>query len=201
MSNLEIVFEYTKKIESYLAKEFLADGRGLHTKVNSIEYLLPIALIKKLRWIATIRNNMAHKEGFELDDVNGFKEACESALSELDELNGERLKFSAQNSPPLKLSPMDRRSRETIEINPSRDGYDKSLDPRYSHISVVGNAGRFSRSQSNNSRHSNKRGSSSLGSWRLWLIIMSIIVGLLFGIVTWKDNNKSIKRYEIYTNQ
>ena len=47
MSNIDIVFGFTKKIESYLEKEFKAEGRGLHTKVSSVDYRLPVALIKK----------------------------------------------------------------------------------------------------------------------------------------------------------
>jgi hypothetical protein len=98
MSKLEIVFAYTKKIEKYLENEFKAEGRGLHTKVNSIEYRLPLALIKKIRWIATMRNNMAHTEGFELENLEDFKATCESVLTELEVLNNEGLRLVGEKS-------------------------------------------------------------------------------------------------------
>jgi hypothetical protein len=87
MSQLETVFGYTKKIEAFLEKEFNAQGRGLHAKVGSIEHRLPEALVKKIRWIATLRNNLAHTEGFTIDNITYFTNTCESVMSNLESIS------------------------------------------------------------------------------------------------------------------
>ncbi len=83
MSQIELAFGYSRKIEGILQNAFNAQGRGLHGKLTSVEAQLPIALVKKIRWIATIRNNLAHSDGFQIDDIADFSNACESVLSEL----------------------------------------------------------------------------------------------------------------------
>lgn len=83
MSQIELVFGYSRKIEGILQNAFNAQGRGLHSKLTHVEDRLPMPLVKKIRWIATIRNNLAHSDGFQIDDIADFTNACESVLSEL----------------------------------------------------------------------------------------------------------------------
>ncbi|WP_018174157.1 hypothetical protein [Thioalkalivibrio sp. ALJ9] len=72
MSDLEAVFRYSKKIESALESVFGAEGRGLHEKVTSIEGDLPTEIAKKIRFIASVRNKLAHEEGYELESHDVF---------------------------------------------------------------------------------------------------------------------------------
>lgn len=63
-----------------------AEGRGLHEKVTSVEDKINSSLVKKIRYIASIRNKVLHEDGFELDSktLSSFEFACdqvESALS------------------------------------------------------------------------------------------------------------------------
>lgn len=94
MSQLETLIQFTKRIENTLEKQFNAQGRGLHTKVGSIEFNLPVALVKKIRWVATLRNKLVHEEDFKLENINQVILECESILSELEALSKERAELS-----------------------------------------------------------------------------------------------------------
>jgi len=96
MSQIEIVFGYTKKIEALLLNKFKAEGRGLHTKLNSVEAQFPDTLIKKIRWIATIRNNLAHTEGFSVDSLDELSKVCDSVIAELEAIAAEPANSSFQ---------------------------------------------------------------------------------------------------------
>lgn len=91
MSDIELVIKNSKKFESMLEKHFGASGRGLHEKVGSVERKLPDGLVRRLRFIATIRNKIVHDEGHdEIDDRRGFIDACAAADAELRKLAGIR---------------------------------------------------------------------------------------------------------------
>lgn len=109
MSQLEIVFGHSKKIEALLQSEFGAVGRGLHTKLDSVEQRLPAALVKKLRWIATVRNNLAHTEGFAIEDIGEFSKSCDAAIAELKAISqqGSHLLKKRSGKFPLTLEAME----------------------------------------------------------------------------------------------
>lgn len=87
MNEYELVITSCKKLESLLASGFAAHGKGLHQKVTSIEGRLPPPLVKRLRFIATIRNKLVHEADYErIDDRAGFEQACAAAERELAEL-------------------------------------------------------------------------------------------------------------------
>jgi hypothetical protein len=81
---IDLVVNRTKKIESLLAR-MGAEGRGLHEKVTCIEEKLEAQEIKRIRFIASIRNKALHDDGFELtqDILNNFTEACDATDSYL----------------------------------------------------------------------------------------------------------------------
>ncbi len=58
------IIEYNKKIEKLLAERYQANGKGLHSKVTSVEAKLSPDLVKKIRYIATIRNKLVHEDNF-----------------------------------------------------------------------------------------------------------------------------------------
>jgi hypothetical protein len=67
MSPTEIVIAYSKQLEFILERGFGAQGKGLHQKVTSVEHLLPAKLVKKLRFLASIRNKVIHEHSYVLD--------------------------------------------------------------------------------------------------------------------------------------
>jgi len=58
------IIKYSKKIEQLLTENFHANGKGLHSKLTSVENRLSPNLVKKIRFIATIRNKLVHEEDF-----------------------------------------------------------------------------------------------------------------------------------------
>jgi hypothetical protein len=85
--NYDIVIKRAKKIESLLTN-LGAEGRGLHQKVTSIEDDLPSHLIKRIRYIATRRNQAMHESEVEITSsfLADFQSACDEAEKELFEL-------------------------------------------------------------------------------------------------------------------
>ena len=87
MGSIETAVKYSKRFESILEKQYGATGKGLHEKLSSVEGKLPQDIIKTLRWIATIRNNAVHEDGFEIQNLDDFIKTCERVLTQLDSSN------------------------------------------------------------------------------------------------------------------
>ncbi|MEX2212896.1 MAG: hypothetical protein WD768_02130 [Phycisphaeraceae bacterium] len=88
MSDIDLVIKSSKKLESMLTK-LGAEGRGLHEKVSSLEKKLGQPLVRKLRFIATVRNKVVHEQDYEkIDDRRGFIDAVKEAKRELRALGG-----------------------------------------------------------------------------------------------------------------
>lgn len=71
---LSEIIKKTKKIESLLEENFYASGRGLHEKVTSVETVLDEKLVKKIRWISTIRNKVLHEDTFDVEDIKNIED-------------------------------------------------------------------------------------------------------------------------------
>lgn len=83
-NHYELVISKCKKLEKMLADGLGASGKGLHEKVSSVQDRLPPPLIKRLRYIASVRNDLVHEsDSNRLDDVTSYKEACSKAEAEL----------------------------------------------------------------------------------------------------------------------
>ena len=76
----EIVINNTKKIESLLESKLGATGRGLHTKVESVQKIIDLKMAKKIHYIATIRNKLMHEDGFEIADITLFEKECKKVI-------------------------------------------------------------------------------------------------------------------------
>jgi hypothetical protein len=76
-SDIDVVITETREIESLLSKYFDSEGRGLHQKITSASSSLDASLVKKLRWIATIRNKVVHENNFEIPNRDSYIKACE----------------------------------------------------------------------------------------------------------------------------
>ena len=83
LSDIELVIRYSRALESMLGKHFGATGTGLHERVTSVEKRLSVPLVKRLRWIATMRNNVVHTDGFALPNAAEYEAACKKCLEEL----------------------------------------------------------------------------------------------------------------------
>ena len=84
MSDIELAVARTKELESLLEQVLGATGKGLHEKVSSVQSKLPPALVKKLRFVATIRNRIVHEADYpRIDDRAGFARVCDEAEAEL----------------------------------------------------------------------------------------------------------------------
>src|SRR4051812_11967944 len=84
MSDIELVINRTKAFESLLEKGLGAVGKGLHEKVSSVQARLPEPLVRKLRFIATLRNKLVHDTDYQkLDDRPAFERVCQEAEGEL----------------------------------------------------------------------------------------------------------------------
>ena len=114
MGPFETVIRYSKELEGLLAREFSAMGRGIHEKISSVEDRCPADLVRKIRFVATVRNKLVHDDGYEIEDLDRFVLVAEQALDGLRELADqpaplaypqERLERSReQNSTPISRS-------------------------------------------------------------------------------------------------
>jgi hypothetical protein len=87
MNDYELAIKRCKRLEELLEQGFGASGRGLHEKLTSVQSRLPQSLIKKMRYIATVRNRLVHETSVDrLDDKNGFETACNVAEQQLSDL-------------------------------------------------------------------------------------------------------------------
>lgn len=88
MSDIELAIRRCKRLETLLEEERGARGRGLHEKVSSVEHTLPAALVKRLRFIATVRNRLVHEpDSNRLDNRRDYEQACDQAERELHQLS------------------------------------------------------------------------------------------------------------------
>lgn len=84
MSDIELVITRTKALEAILEHGMGATGKGLHEKVSNVQARLPEPLVRKLRFIATLRNKLVHDAAYQkLDDRPAFERACTEAETEL----------------------------------------------------------------------------------------------------------------------
>ena len=84
MSDIELAVTRTKTLEGLLERAVGATGKGLHEKVTSVQNRLPPPLVKRLRFIATVRNKIVHESDYQkIDDRAGFVRACDDAEAQL----------------------------------------------------------------------------------------------------------------------
>jgi len=76
----------SRHLETLLKKEFGAEGTGLHSYTTSVEHLLSPSTVKKLRWLASVRNNVQHTHGAVVDDMQGYEAAYRECVETLNAL-------------------------------------------------------------------------------------------------------------------
>lgn len=115
MSELEQVIFYSRKIESLLEQKIGATGKGLHEKVTSIESKLDQKVVKKIRWIATIRNGMLHEDGYKVGNFEQFIRDSEQVV--------ELLEYDSHRKPITKAESKNRKKcpyRGLPKTNPAK---------------------------------------------------------------------------------
>jgi|SaaInlStandDraft_1057018.scaffolds.fasta_scaffold143075_2 hypothetical protein len=76
MSDIEKVVLASKRLEKLLKENFGGKGKGLHELTESSRRSLSEAVIKKLHYVATLRNKVIHEDGYDhLDDPESFDRA------------------------------------------------------------------------------------------------------------------------------
>lgn len=83
MSDIEQVVKRTRRIEKLLRLQYHANGKGLHQLITSCEERLPRDVVKKLRYIATIRNKIVHEDNYKLENKAKFLTVCNECEKEL----------------------------------------------------------------------------------------------------------------------
>jgi len=104
--SLELIVARSKSIESALVKRG-ASGKGLHEKVSSIERQLSSDLVKKVRFIASVRNKCLHDDDYFVsnDTMDGFLRACDQVDYQLSRMlvkTTTRTSSSSKSSSPSK---------------------------------------------------------------------------------------------------
>ena len=94
-NGIQIAVQQTKAIETLLAQKFSAVGGGLTQKVKSIEYYLDAELVKEIKEVARIRNNVVHQDGSALDDPDGYIEKCRKILATLNKTEPFKLELKS----------------------------------------------------------------------------------------------------------
>lgn len=87
MGDIEIAIKRCKRLEKLLEEDFGAAGRGLHEKVSSAQVQLPDKVVRRLRFIATVRNKLVHEADVDrLEDRREYERACDEVERELNRL-------------------------------------------------------------------------------------------------------------------
>ena len=101
MSDIEIAVKNSKILEQLLESKFGAVGKGLHQKVDSVTHRLDGATVKRLRWIATLRNKVVH-EDFAVENVAEYVTACEQCRTVLEK--GPTVRIARSGTPTSRPS-------------------------------------------------------------------------------------------------
>ncbi|PSC72633.1 hypothetical protein C2E20_3848 [Micractinium conductrix] len=86
-NDYELVIRSSKDLEYILEAYLGAQGKGLHEKCSSVQQYLTPALVKKIRYLATIRNKLVHERQFHhIPDRPRFVENYQIAERELQQV-------------------------------------------------------------------------------------------------------------------
>lgn len=90
MMSVELAIRYTKQIEGLLETALGAIGQNLHHKCTSVERLLDPEIVRKIQHVATLRNKLVYKQGYNLEpDSAVFLSSCEQIIRHLSQIQSE----------------------------------------------------------------------------------------------------------------
>ena len=88
---LEETIKTAQDIETVLEEDYGATGKGLHEKATSVESDLPADCLRKIRYIATIRNKAVHDDLTVADEeIEGIRKASEELYKQFRKKNRRR---------------------------------------------------------------------------------------------------------------
>ena len=103
------------KLERML-KEAGATAAGIHDSVSEIENKLSPDCVKKLRYIASVRNKLAHGESLsEPLDLEVFDTACNEVALELKRCAGKKGRQKTEHAPENMIDELDREFRLSVK--------------------------------------------------------------------------------------
>ena len=83
-SALERLFEITTTLEQLLENKFGATGKGLHEKAESVSSKISKQCLKKLHFIASVRNKAAHENPqIAKQEIGNVRNAFKEVMKEL----------------------------------------------------------------------------------------------------------------------
>ncbi|GGF57703.1 hypothetical protein GCM10011332_08980 [Terasakiella brassicae] len=94
MEQFNDIWKISREFEKVLDRKFGAQGKGLHSKLSSVQRELPKELVLRIRKIADIRNKTMHERDIEFSDFKAFKQEAKKAYLAL------RSYSSAPNATP-----------------------------------------------------------------------------------------------------
>jgi len=98
VGEIDTAVRYSKKIESMLERLFGANGKGLHEKLTDVEDKIPRDIVRHIRYVASVRNKVVHKDGYQIDDHDRFVASCEKAIQFLNSASALTTAASSSNS-------------------------------------------------------------------------------------------------------
>ena len=83
LHSLKDVMDITSLIEQVLAREFGGRGRGIHSKLDSLNEPLPAWLDKRLRYLSAVRNKALVEPWWTIPDRASYLDECNRAAAVL----------------------------------------------------------------------------------------------------------------------
>lgn len=126
------ILDYSTQIESLLV-DLGAIGRGMHEKLDSIESIISPSMVRKIRWLATIRNKAVHEANF-CTDLDNFVENANNAINFLQNLLTEQKQQQKQQQEQKESNNTNSQSRK----NNNKNWKDKSAWEKAGDVAKVG---------------------------------------------------------------
>lgn len=83
MVTLKDVLSIVAEIDDILGREFGGKGRGIHSKLDSVQPALPARLDKRLRYFEAVRNKALMQPEWRIPDRTSYIAECQAAARRL----------------------------------------------------------------------------------------------------------------------
>jgi alpha-galactosidase len=130
------ILDYSTQIESLLV-ELGAIGRGMHEKLDSIESIISPSMVRKIRWLATIRNKAVHEANF-CTDLDNFVENANNAINFLQNLLTEQKQQQEQEQEQKQEQKESNNTNSQSRKNNNKNWKDKSAWEKAGDVAKVG---------------------------------------------------------------
>ena len=191
-NDIATIIKYTREIETILKNKCQAKGTGLHSLLSSVEFNFPNDLIKKIRYLASIRNETMHNHSAKVD-IKSFEKIATVSIKKLNKIRCVTSK--ASDTIPKNLKKSDKKvSKETKNLKKSDKKVSKETKnlkklkkikkPSLSYLEMRANeeASSYSGERNSNDYDRSKNSSSKKRSFGISfkLVFLFIVLGALF---------------------